>query len=97
MIFEAAADHADAVGEQRRGDAVALEAEIGLAVEGEGEWPAAIDRPAFGKTECAHGAALRGSLAEHGVGRRVAGHDERFEAGQVQPDFPGSPFGLALK
>ena len=58
MIFEAAADHADATGDERRGDAVALEAEIGLAVEGEGERSAAIDAAAGRQTKAAQGAGL---------------------------------------
>ena len=35
MVFERAADEMDAVGEQRRGQRVALDAGVGLAVEGE--------------------------------------------------------------
>src|SRR5208337_2129838 len=58
VIFEASADDADAIGEQRGSDAVALEAEIGLAVESERERSAAVDRPAHGQTKRAHEAGL---------------------------------------
>ena len=89
VIFEAAADDADAAGEQRRGDAVALEPDERLAVEGEGERLAAVDRAAFGEAEGGHGPPLRGSAADHRVGRRVARHGEGFHAGPMQPDFAG--------
>ena len=89
VIFEAAADDADAAGEQRRGDAVALEPDERLAVEGEGERLAAIDRAALGETESGHGAAPQGFAADDRVGRRVARHGEGFHAGPMQPDFAG--------
>ena len=48
MILEAAADNADAVGEQRGRDAVAFETGVRLAVKSENAGPAAIDPAADG-------------------------------------------------
>src|SRR5271165_5002239 len=62
MILEAAAEHPDAAGEKRRGDAVALEADMRPAVESERERPAAIDRAALRQTDCAHDAELAEDL-----------------------------------
>ncbi len=48
-VLEAAADHVDAVGQQGGGQAVAGEALVLLAVEGEGQRLAAVDATATGK------------------------------------------------
>src|SRR4051812_24339863 len=55
VVLEAAADQVDAVGEKRRGQRVAGEAAVGLAVKGEGERARAVDPAAAGKT--AHGSS----------------------------------------
>ena len=58
VVFEAAADNPDAIGDERRGDAVAHDAGIGLAVEGEGKRLTAIDAAAGGQTKAAQGSGL---------------------------------------
>ena len=98
MIFEAAADDSDAVRQQSRGDAVAGEADIRLAVEGEGEGPPAIDGAAGGQASAGQDAGLaRASLRDDGVGRRVARHREHFHAGQMQPDLARLTFRIGVE
>ena len=95
---EAAADDPDAIGEQRGSDAVAFEAEIGLAVERERERLAAIDGAAGGKPKSAHervpdeGSVPMTALVE--VSRVIANN---FHAGHVQPDFPARAFRIGVE
>ncbi len=97
VIFEAPADDADAVREQRGGDAVALQPEKGFSVEGEGEGLAAIDGAAFREAERRHGAALKGSLpmtAWVAVSRVMAKDSMQVRCSHISRL---APFGLALK
>ncbi len=57
VILEGAADEVHAVGEQRRGERVAVAALVGVAVEGEAERAGAVDAAAAGRAvEPGHGA-----------------------------------------
>ena len=92
VILEAAADHADATRDQRRGDAVALEADIGLAVEGEGERLAAIDAAAGRQTKAAHGAGLVAAspptIALVAVSRVIANNSMQVRCSQISGARP---------
>ncbi len=57
VVFERPAEKMNAVGEQRRGERVALETLVGMSVEGEAERCRAVDPAAPGRAEIdAHGA-----------------------------------------
>jgi hypothetical protein len=45
VVFEASPDERHAIGEQRRGERIALEAAKGFAVQGEGNCPIGINAP----------------------------------------------------
>ena len=98
VILEAAADDADAVGEQRRGDAVAREAGVGLAVEGEGErFGRDRRRRRSGRRNplmaSPRGGASAATAALVAVSRVMANISMQVRCSQISR---ASPFGLAL-
>ena len=66
VILERAADQVDAVGQQRRGQRIALQADIGLVVEGEARRLRLVDAAGIGNTERRGHFAAPGSLEGFG-------------------------------
>ena len=97
VIFEAAADDADAVRQQRRSDAVALEADVGLAVKREYAGAPAIDAAARGQTKAAQCAPLAvasaATVALSAVSRVMTNISMQVRCSQTSR---ATPFGLAL-
>ena len=97
MIFEAPTDDADAVRQQSRGDAVAGEADVRRAVEGEGVTAPAVDAAASGKTNAAQGAGLASAslpmTALVAVSRVMANISMQVRCSQISR---AGPFSLLL-
>src|SRR5271156_5835427 len=97
VILEAAADDADAVRQQRRSDAVALEAGVRLAVKREYAGSPAIDPAASGETNAGHdtplAAASTNTVALRAVSRVMTNDSMQVRCNQSSR---AAPFALAL-
>ena len=86
VVLERTTKQVDAVGEQRRGERVAVEADIGMAVEGEAQRHGAVDATAAREPESAR---VHWGLAAHGVRSSPAPIRGASPSGAIVPPISG--------